>query len=609
MILAALNDYYRRLLDDPDSGIAAPGYSQERIGYAIVLAADGSVVDVNDLRDSSGKKPVSRMLEVPQKPPGGTSNILPKFLWDKTSYVLGVSATSKRSEQEHATFKEFHRQALVGSNDLGLKALLMFLDGWTPEQFKENLHFVRQGEAMMDANVVFRLDGERQFLHKRPAARDAWSRLHGQSRDNAPGMCLVTGEYAPLARLHPPIKGVKGAHTAGAGLVSFQQDAFTSYGKVQGENAPVSEQAAFAYTAALNHLLRYDERNRQRLQIGDATVVLWAQAAERTEAEEAEDLMAAFFGAQETDGQATQRLQQVLEQVRQARPLRDLPGHLDDGTRIFVLGLAPNPGTPRLSIRFWETDTLATFARRLADHYQDLELSPPAWRGPPSPQYLAVQIAPVYGDKGRPKAEDVSPLLAGELARAILTGTRYPRSVLAAVLMRFRADGQISPLRVALCKGVLARDARLGKQQDKPSNQGEPPVSLDPGNPDPGYLLGRLFSTLENVQYQALGKLSATIRDRYYGAASATPASVLPVLLRNAQNHLGKLRKDKPGLAVNLEKEIGQIIDLLGPTFPRSLLIEAQGRFAIGYYHQTQARFARNDAQDATDTDSEGDAA
>ncbi|MFT3802805.1 MAG: type I-C CRISPR-associated protein Cas8c/Csd1 [Burkholderiaceae bacterium] len=612
MILSALNDYYLRLLDDRDSGIAAPGYSQEKIGYAIVLAADGSVVDVIDLRDGNGKKPVPRLLTVP-RPEKRTVAIKSNFLWDKTSYVLGVSAGSKRSEQEHEAFKALHRQALADIDDAGLKALLGFLDAWSSERFGHDPHFVRQGEAMRDANVVFRLDGEPRYLHERPAAREAWSRRQGQTGDGPRGMCLVTGEQAPVARLHPAIKGVNGAQSSGALIVSFNLDAFTSYGKTQGENAPVSEAVAFAYTTALNHLLRRDGRNRQRLQIGDTTVVFWARADDTAHANNAEDLLATFLSGNDEDpavrdGQATQRLQAALEQVRRMRPLRELDTGLDDDTRIFVLGLAPNAS--RLSIRFWETQTLASFARRLSDHYLDLSMEPPAWRRPPSPQRLALQTAPIYGENGRPKADDVPPLLAGELARAILTGARYPRSVLAALVMRFRSDGQISPLRVALCKAVLSRDARLNSQQGKPTTQEVPPVSLDPGNDDPGYLLGRLFSTLEGVQRAALdGQINATIRDRYYGAASATPAIVFPVLLRNAQNHLGKLRKGKPKLAVYLEKEIGQIVDLLGASFPRSLLIEAQGRFAIGYYHQTQARFARNDPQDTPDTDSEGEAA
>jgi len=611
MILSTLADYYQRLLDDPESGIAAPGYSQEKIGYVITLSVDGNVVAVEDEHDSSGKKRIPKPLSVPQ-PEKRTVAVKSNFLWDKTSYALGVSASSKRSEQEHAAFKKLHQRALSGSDDPGLRALLAFLDAWSPAQFAEHPHFSRHGEALLDANVAFRLDGDHDYLHQRPAARAAWSRLQGQGGDGLQGMCLVTGEQAPLARLHPAIKGVNGAQSSGASIVSFNLDAFASYGKSQGENAPISEQAAFAYTTALNHLLRRDARNRQRLQIGDTTVVFWAKANTARQAAAAEDLIADFLRGDEADdpaiadGQATRRLQGALAQVRQARPLRELDTTLDDEARIFVLGLAPNAS--RLSIRFWETQTLAGFAKRLADHYHDLELQPPAWKRPPTPQYLALQVAPVYGENGKPKAEDVPPLLAGELTRAILTGARYPRSLLGGIVMRFRADGQIKPLRVALCKAVLAREARLGKQQGLTSTKGEPPVSLDIGNTDPGYLLGRLFSSLENLQRAALGaQVNATIRDRFYGAASATPASIFPVLLRNAQNHLGKLRREKAGFAVNLEKEMGQIIDALPAHFPRSLPIEEQGRFAIGYYHQTQARFARTGGQEATTIASEGE--
>lgn len=606
MILAVLNDCYQRLLDTPDSGIAEPGYSQEKIGFTIVLAPDGRVVAVDDERESSGKKPVAKLLSVPQ-PEKRTVAVKSNFLWDKTSYALGVSATSKRCEQEHAAFKALHQQALAATADAGLKALLAFLDAWHPDHAQEHPQFTRHGELLLDANLVFRLDGERGYLHERPAARVAWRQHQGTSGGAPRGMCLVSGEVAPLARLHPAVKGVNGAQSSGASIVSFNLDAFTSYGKKQGDNAPVSEQAAFAYTTALNHLLRRSPDNRQRLQIGDTTVVFWAQAAKDDNAVAAEELMAAMFGGA-TDEQATARLQAALEQIRQGRPLRELPGNLEDDARIFVLGLAPNAS--RLSIRFWETRSLAGLAARLAEHYQDLALIPRAWKRAPSPQYLALQTAPIHGDQGQAKAEDVPPLLAGELARAILTGSRYPRSVLAAIVMRFRADGQITPLRVALCKAVLARDARLAGTNGTSSNKGEPPVSLDPANTDPGYLLGRLFSVLENLQHAALGgKVNATIRDRYYGAASATPAGIFPVLLRNAQNHLSKVHKEKPGLAVRIEKDIQQIIDLIGASFPRSLLIEAQGRFAIGYYHQTQARFAGKEESVANDTNLEGEPA
>jgi CRISPR-associated protein Csd1 len=593
MILSALSDYYQRLLDSGAEGIALPGYSQEKISYEILLAPDGSIVDVNDIRDTSGKKPTPRIMSVPQ-PEKRTVGIKSNFLWDKTSYVLGTSAASKRADKEHAAFRQLHREMLTNETDEGIRAFLAFLDAWTPERFQSAPFHA----DMLDTNMVFRLDGERTYLHDRAAARSARARMLGGEAQGSVGTCLITGHPAPLARLHPAIKGVNGAQSSGASIVSFNLDSFSSYGKSQGDNAPVSEQAVFAYTTALNHLLRRDAHNRQRLQIGDASVVFWAQAADSAQADAAETLLASLLDPPAEDGQEAQKLRSALESVSKGRPLRELDPGLEDGTRLFVLGLAPNAS--RLSIRFWETSTLGNFAKRLAEHFHDLELEPSPWRTPPAIWRLLLATAP--SREGRAKSEDVAPQLAGELTRAILTGSRYPRSLLSNVIMRLRADGDISGLRVALCKGVLARDKRLGVK----GNNEDVPVSLDPANTDPGYLLGRLFSALENIQRAALGKqINATIRDRYYGAASATPASVFPVLLRNAQHHLSRLRKDKPGLAVNLEKEVGEIVDLLGTSFPRSLRIEAQGHFAIGYYHQSQTRFGRTEIRDTADTDSE----
>ena len=588
MILSALNEYYQRLLARGQEDISTFGYSMEKISYALVLNAEGTLVDVNDIRDTFGKKPSPCLLNVPQ-PEKRTVGIQPNFLWDKTSYVLGVSGSSKRATQEHAAFRTLHCQSLLGETDAGLKALLLFLEAWQPENF-EREPFTAD---VLDANVVFRLDGQQSYIHESPAAQLVWAKLKAAA-DAAQSICLVTGETLPVARLHPALKGVNGAQSSGASIVSFNIDSAESYGKEQGDNAPVSEQAAFAYTTVLKHLLRRSEHNRQRLQIGDTTVVFWAQAEHESSAEAAEDFFASLLDPPLTDGQEAQKLRDVLSTVAQGRPMRELDPRLDESTRMFVLGLAPNAG--RISIRFWQRDTLEAFSRRMAEHYFDLQLDPSPWQTPPAVWRLLLATAP--SRNGKSKSEDVLPQLAGEITRSILSGTRYPRSLLSAVIMRFRGDGDVSGIRIALCKAVLARERRLGTKGIKE----DLPVSLNRHSIEPGYLLGRLFSTLENVQRAALGRnINSTIRDRYYGAASATPASVFPMLLRNAQHHLGRLRKDKPGFAVNLERELGEIMDLLGVAFPRSLRLEAQGRFALGYYHQSQARF--NPSSEPVNTD------
>lgn len=612
MILQALVRLYHRLAAQPGSGLAPYGYSPEKISYVIKLRPDGSVAAVQARMDTSGKKPKPQLITVPQ-PVKRTVGIQPNVLWDKSSYVLGVSASSKRADKEHEAFKALHLPLLAQATDEGLLALRRFLQQWRPEHFQPPLFT----EEMKDANLVFSLDGENAYLHDRPAAQALRMQLlqaqeaggdagpppaPGAQADPPAMTCLATGEPAAPARLHPAIKGVHGAQSSGASIVSFNQDAFNSFGKEQGDNAPVSAQAAFAYTTALNHLLRSGADNRQRIQIGDTSVVFWAEAPEPAQAQAAEDLLASLFDPID-DGSEAMRLRGVLQAVQKGRPLNaaQLDAGLHPDTRIFVLGLAPNAS--RLSVRLWLTDSLQHFVEKLAQHEADLRIEPCPWQTAPAMRRLVLATVP-QREGAMPKADDAPAHLVGETLRAILSGGLYPRSLLANTVMRIRADGHLSGLRAAICKGVLARQRRLLQ----PSSTEEIPVSLDPQSTQPAYLLGRLFAVLEHVQRSALGaQLNATIRDRYYGAASATPASIFPVLLRNAQNHLSKLRKERTGQAIHLEKLMGDVMDSLPQQFPRTLNIEHQGRFAIGYYHQNRALFTKSEGagdKNTTDTDS-----
>lgn len=593
MILTALNSYYDRLVEQGADDVPPYGFSQEKISYALVLSKEGDLLDVISLLDTSGKKPRPSTRLVPQ-PPKRSVNIDPCFMWDKTGYVLGLTASDadkniRRAYKTFEAFKTYHRDWLERVEDDGLRALLLFLEKWDPED-TEAVALIP--EEALDSNVVFRLDGDQGFLHQRPAAQQI-RREQLKVSDGMVAMCLVTGEEAPPTTLHPIIKGVNGAQSSGASLVSFNLDAFTSYGKKQGQNAPVSDKAAFGYGTVLNYLLRRDESNKHRLQIGDSTVVFWAEATSNSVAEAAEGLFGILLQPPAPDDkQENNRLHSVLSSVVKGRPLQEIDPELQPSTRIYVLGLAPNAS--RLSIRFWQVDSLAVFAKRVAEHYQDLLLEPQPWKSQPAIWRLLLETVP-HRENSRPKLDDVAPQLAGEMTRAVLNGSRYPRSLLSNLIMRIRADGDISPLRVALCKAVLVRDARLSNHQN---HDKEIPVSLDTANMDPGYLLGRLFASLESVQRAALGgRVNATIRDRYFGAASATPASVFPVLLRNAQNHLSKVKKNKPGLAVNLEKQLDEIVDKLEAQLPKSLRMESQGRFAIGYYHQRGEIFKKHESE------------
>ena len=573
--LQALSARYDRLATRGE--VAAYGYSMEKISYALVLSGSGDLLDVQQLQDLTGKKPQPRAILVPQGIKR-TSGVASNFLWDKTSYVLGVSGREGgRILQEHAAFKDLHEELLAGTDDAGLRALLVFLRNWAPDRFASP-PFTPE---MLDTNLVFRLDGD-VLVHDRPAARHIWTSRLG-SADATAAMCLVTGVSGPTARLHPAIKGVMGAQSSGASLVSFNLDAFTSYGKEQGANAPVSEAAAFGYGTVLNGLLARGSRNTVR--IGDATMVFWAETPE------AEAIVRGLFDQPPPDAEGeAAAVRDVLEEMAKGRPIEQVAPAIDPDTRFYLLGLSPNAA--RLSVRFWHETTFGDLARRFQEYWRDLRLEPSDWGGRlPALWRLLYELAP------QGKAENVPAHLAGELARSLLTGRRYPRSLLAAAIMRMRADRAVNGRRAAICKAVLARELRL----DHPSSVEDSLVSLYRDEISPGYRLGRLFAVLENVQRTALGRsVNATIRDRYYGAASATPASVFPLLIRNANHHLANIRKaGKGGLTYTLEKEMGQILDGLGATFPRNLRIEDQGRFAIGYYHE---RFSRQSSLPAEET-------
>lgn len=595
-MLQGLVRYYERL--EKTGEVAPPGYSSERISFAVVLASDGSVMDVDDLRDHSWKKPQPKALMVPRATKR-TSGVASNFLWDKTAYVFGASATSKRVSEEHAAFRKLHKELLAGANDDGLVALLAFLDSWDTSRYAN----LRYSEEMRDQNVAFRLNEELVFLHEREAAKRIWANHLADSAADK-GLCLVTGHKGPIARLHPAIKGVPGAQSSGASIVSFNLDAFTSYGKKQGANAAVSERAAHAYGTALNALLtRKDGVDRKgrprwtnRVQIGDATTVFWAEAEGGPGAAAAAETVVFLALDPPMDEDEAAKIKPVLQKIEIGRPVEEideLGSKLDSKTRFYVLGLSPNAA--RISVRFYQESTLGDMIRHAHDHFRDLLIEPHSWTVPPALWRLLRETA------AQREAGNVSPALGGEFARAVLTSQRYPRALLALTLMRIRADGEINELRAAICKAYLARARRKDVEQNSPDPEEEVPVALDRNETNPGYRLGRLFAILERAQYAAVGDVNANIRDKYFSSASANPARVFPLLLRGAQDHLGKVRsKGGGGLAYWFDEQIAEIMSGLPSSepFPNTLRLEDQGRFVVGYYHQRNAAKERRDADD-----------
>jgi CRISPR-associated protein Csd1 len=580
-ILASLAKAYDRfsLADD----MPLPGYSSQNIHGCIVLDLDGILNGRPVIWDPDERGHLTtKSMNVPyfggrsgKKPP-------PYFLWDNTAYVLGVTAKPKiDASQRFNAFKSFHQAALTDCEDPGLIALVRFLHQWDTKNYA-SAGFT---DNMRDKNFVFRLSGDVGFIHERTAAKTIWQSIN-QPDTAGQGLCLVTGERSLIARLHPPLVSFENP----ARIVAFDKDndAFASYGHVQGENAPISIQAAFAYSAALNKLLSKDSRNR--IQIGDASTVFWADASNAPVVELAETAFSAMFAGVDEATQAA-KVGNILKRIRNGQPLSEVAPELAEGVRFHVLGLAPNAA--RLSIRFWFENDFGVLAKNYQRFVREMAVLPnPRDENPAIWKYLA-ETAVLR------KRENVPPNLAGEWMRTILTGTPYPLTLLSTILMRIRADGDLNGLRVGILKALLIRNFRKTER--------EAPVSFDPENTNKGYLLGRLFAAYEQAQSAALGRhVNATIKDKFYGAASAQPRKVFPLLDRSSANHLSKVGKQRPGQRVNLEKTIASIVGKMSPTgdpFPASLPAEDQALFALGYYHQRNEFFRKPETNNRKDTD------
>jgi CRISPR-associated protein Csd1 len=563
MILQALSQYYERLKDDSKSDIPLFGFGKQKIHFALVLNGEGKLVQVRDIRETPKNKPIPVSLTVPQIGKKRSVDIEPNFMWDNTAYVLGKDAKGKeaRTLKCFEAFKKLHHDLCEGTKDTGITAVLRFLDSWKPE----DAPMLADWEEMAGGNVVFQLDGELMYIHGRPLVQQTWTRHCAQQGSEVTATCLVTGEPAPIARLHPAIKGVQGAQSSGAGIVSFNLDAFLSYDKKQNFNAPVSESVAFAYTTALNYLLRFE--SRQKVRIGDATTVLWTERASPIEG-----FMGIILDPRDDAGDLS-KIRLFLEAVRDGKQLPDID---DPSVQFYILGLSPNAS--RLSVRFWHVSTVGDIAEKIGQHFRDLAIIKRYENDPEFPGiwHLLRQTA------AQGKTENIPPLLAGAIMRSILKGLSYPETLLASVIGRIKADQDINYLRAAIIKACLVRKFRIN-HIDK-----EVKMALDKESTNIGYRLGRLFAVLEKAQKDAIPGANTTIKDRYYGSASATPRVVFPQLLRLAQHHIQKAEYGR--WIDNMIEEI--MCGISG--FPSHLSLDDQGIFAIGYYHQRQAFFTKS---------------
>jgi len=574
MILQALKEYYDRKAADPESGIAPPGWCVMPIPFIIVVEKNGDFVSIEDTRDGDGKKKAAKKFIVPLAVKK-TSGIAANLLWDAAGYVLGVDLKkpNKQADQKKAFIDRIKELGDVGD----LKPVIAFLEKDNSEALqKETLY---QELTKENGNVSFRYRGENELICNKPAVKKVIDGLACKKTHSS--ICLVTGEADEPEVLHQSIKGVYGAQSSGANIVSFNLQAFESLYKKQGLNAPVGKDAAFAYTTALNTLL--DKDSKQKLSVGDATVVFWS--AKKTQFES--DFTSIFKEPpKDNPDEGTQKIKSLLKSV-------ETGAYMDsEGKELFyILGLSPNAA--RISIRIWRCETVGKFAKNIARYFSDMSII----KHSKEPEHYSLWRV-LVNVAAQDKSENIPPNIAGEMMAAILDGTPFPVTVLHAALRRIKSDTEyrVKPVRAALIKAYINRYYRYHSKL----NHKELEMSLDKTQSSPSYHLGRLFAALEKIQKEALGDTNTTIRERYYSAASSSPATVFPVLMRLKNHHLAKI--ESKGRVVNLEKLLSEIIGHIDGAagFPAHLNINDQGYFAIGYYHQMQDFYTKNETETVT---------
>lgn len=620
MILQSLYNYYTILCADPDVDIAEPGYSKVPVSYALNLSSDGKLTDIIPLFSlvQQGKKSVERprRMNVPQQVKRSV-NIEANVLCDNAAYVLGLTEKEAKdpnyARKRFESFRDRNIAILSKVNSGVARAIITFLQTYDPATAQDDPIIARHRDKLLEGgNLIFFVDGKNALDD--PEIRQVWEKEYTSTQSTKKMQCLVTGEIEPIARLHLDIKGVRGAQAKGAALVSFNLDAFTSYRRDQGENAPVSQSVAAGYVEALNYLLS-DQNPHRKIYLGDTTVVYWADTADRRYASafyallSPENQPANDEGSKTTrrrDKSAEQTMHAVAEKIEQGKPLdlQALREGLNDSTRFYVLGLSPNAS--RLAVRFFLTEPFGVFAKRIMQHYSDLKI---VKEHANQPDYLSPYriLAECVSPKVTQREEELRSswsLLGGAFMRSILMDTPYPEGLYVAIMNRIRHDNdeegrsrKITYIRVAFIKAHLLRKYR--HQHPNPYQEALT-MALNESYTHPAYVLGRLFAWLEKAQTEAIGKeVNATIKDRYFTSACAAPASVFPVLLRLSQHHLAKAE-----YGGHLERKIQELLNLLdaGP-FPSRLTLEEQGIFVLGYYHQRAAFYTRSTDVEPTTTE------
>lgn len=571
MILQALTRYYEDLTKQ--GKIARPGWAKTKISYALCINGQGELEQVIPLlEDTGGKKPQPRKFDLPAPASRHGKVLLPNFLWDNSAYLLGIDK-KKTLDETKKYFKEsgkFHLNVLEIVDSPTAEAIRSFFKKWDPMTAEQQPVLKNEfSKIIQGVNLLIRVNGS--FAHEDPQIIQAWQRYYNSGvEDGRIQQCLVSGKQEVIAKTHPDIRGI--GEKSSATLVGFNAPAFCSYGQEQSYNAPVGKYAAFAYTSALNYLLA-DRENVQK--IGDTAVVCWAEGAQP---QYRAFTFAALFGQQEKT-LSEDDVRSAVKRLAAGLPVPELD--LKPEQPFYVLGLAPNAA--RLSVRFFCSGSFGSLMKNVNAHHERMEIVRPDYDN-----YETIPLWALLKETVNPNSRDkaASPVMAGAVARAIFTGGPYPAALLEQTMLRIRAERKISRGRAAIIKAHYLRNPNENCPKEVLT------VALNEASTNPAYTLGRLFSVYEAVQEAANPGINTTIKDKYFNAASSTPATIFPILGNLCQKHLRKLGTGK---RIWYEKQIMELKGILGEAYPARMDLPQQGAFDLGYYHQTQKRYEKKE--------------
>jgi len=578
MILQALVEFYESMANA--GKLSKFGWSQIPVSYLLCLDNEGNIVNVihsiKEVEIQSGKKIKKEMQPVPYLCPTQVSRsagIAPNFLCDHSGYILGVDNKGKpqRSLECFNSCRQLHQKILSEVDSEAARALLSFFEKWNPEEASANSALSEYFDDMISGCMLtFEYNGIN--ISEEPLIADAWNNYYSTSGDDV-GICLVTGKTGNIEKTHPQIRGVYGAQSSGAALVSFNAPAFCSYGKEQNLNAPTGRYAAFAYTTALSHLVHDRERN---FRIGDTTVLFWL-TGENTAAEQ---MIRFAFDDAPPPNYTKDELREKLKSLVNGQPVEFDGSRVDPHHNFYVLGISPNAA--RLSVRFFHRNTYGNFLKHILTHHERMEIERPLYD-----EYETVPVWKMLSETVNPNSKDKSPSpnMAGDVLRAIFNDTPYPTTLLNAINLRIRADKEITRGRAATIKAYYLKN----RHKDVPKEVLT--MSLNPESNNVPYCLGRLFAILEKLQADANG--ASTVKDHYFISAAATPATIFPILNKLSRSHLKKLSSEKPGLAKDYSIKLSEIMEKFDEALPARLTLAEQGSFQLGYYHQNNALYTK----------------